>query len=409
MFLTYSTPGNSYFSGTNIFQFIISLLVTFVILGFCLFVMPYYLTNAGFAPKGLMRVWNPFKSTAGLSNITSISNEKIKGYDTDGLYWGGDDISSKILFYFLSLPMVVNHFFFGKSIFNFWTIPALSGDSSDTETKWASDQQGPKLSAGMGWFFWILGLSFAIPLKVANFFSSFISKNMVYKYLNPVDWPLLKVISNPAINNLYNATYFDTNFKWYSTKYYAYWTNAFVAVAILKVIFTSLIFPSSTKDIFHTNIQLLVITSIIGYVVIQFFKRQQNIGENYLDIFNFKSSGIEKQSMKDFQNTINNIANTTKPGILYPQPLTSDVLNIEKSNELQKPPQPQPQPQPQQKSPKSNIELQQPQPQQPQPPQPQPPQPQPQPQPQSNIELQQLQQKSPQSNIELQPLQPPQP
>ena len=411
MFLTYSTPDNSYFSGKNIFQFIISLLVTFVILGFCLFVMPYYLTNAGFAPKGLMRVWNPFKSTAGLSNITSISNEKIKGYDTDGLYWGGDDISSKILFYFLSLPMVVNHFFFGNSIFNFWIIPALSGDSSDTETKWASDQQGPKLSAGMGWFFWILGLSFAIPLKVANFFSSFISKNMVYKYLNPVDWPLLKVISNPAINNLYNTTYFDTNFKWYSTKYYAYWTNAFVAVAILKVIFTSLIFPSSTKDIFHTNIQLLVITSIIGYVVIQFFKRQQNIEENYLDIFNFKSSGIEKQSMKDFQNTINNIANTTKPGILYPQQLTSDVLNIEKSNELQKPLQPQPQPQqqqlPQQKLPQSNIALQ---PQQKLP--------------QSNIELQPLPQQLQQppqplqplkqSNIELQPLpqqlqQPPQP
>ena len=344
-------PDNSsYFSSTNIIYFIVSLLVTFVVLGFCLFIVPYYLTNAGFVPKGLMRVWNPFNSTAGVSNIKSIPIETIKGYDTDGLYWGGDSFNSKLLFYFLSLPMVVIHFFFGSSFFNFWIIPALSGDGSNTGTKWSSDNKpGPALPAGVGWFFWIIGLSLALPLKIANFFSSFISENMVYKYLNPVDWPILSVISNPVINSFYNTTYFDTNFKGYSTKYYAFWTNAFVAVAILKVIFTSLMFPSGTTDIFHTNIQLLVITAIIGYVVIQFFKKQQNVTENYLNIFNFKSTGVEQTSLKQFQDTMTNVSNTEIPGILYPRDVTGGISNIELTNMSQ--------PQPPQIPQSSNIEI----------------------------------------------------
>lgn len=107
------------FSDFPLYGFFILVCIFIVTMVFGFYVFPRFLVNSGFYPKGLVRIFNPFRELFGQGN---------GDYDDNNLFWGGVDMSSKLLFILLSLPIIAMNFLIADpviGIFNIYLIPTI--------------------------------------------------------------------------------------------------------------------------------------------------------------------------------------------------------------------------------------------------------------------------------------------
>lgn len=328
-------------------RLLMGIVLTIVILVFILFIMPQYLSISGLFPKGLLRTWNPFKFDLNSNNQEISFAEKMNGYDNQGLFWGGNAGISDLenwKFFMFSLPLIIANFF--TSFFSFinpFIIPAMAGDGSNSGMEWSQNNNNSdniKLDGGLGWVIWILLLPVYIILKPINYILYLITgDNILFKYLNPVDWDLLKKMSvgDNNIKNYYNISYFNTNTGFIKTRYFGVWLNAFFIILLAQLAFNPLLFPTGSQFISMT-IRLVIAIIIIGYFIYQVVNKQsENSGnKNLINVFGYKSLSIfNNNDLSMIRNSLSQSTKITSPGIFFPIEKsfsTNNTNNINNTN-----------------------------------------------------------------------------
>jgi hypothetical protein len=296
---------------------ILSSITTFVILIFILFVIPY--TFQSFGGKGMIRAYDPFCSSG-------------KGY-INGFYWGNKgNIFKNIYFYVITLPMTINHFFFGSTFFNWWIIPTFFGDGTNKSENIAELKTEHIIDKVLKSVYFIPFLIIALPIillnKVCNLFSK--NPNIIIKYLNPVDWSLMNM-DIPEINKLLNTPYI-TNIPYFNTSY-LYWLNIFIITVIIKFMFDPIVFQNGNTNIVFNLIRWCFTWGSIIYLL------YNNYGdEKYKSIFNFLSTGNKITTEEEFKDILVETSNTREPTILFLKKishfLTTEEIILPSSVEL---------------------------------------------------------------------------
>ena len=185
------------FSDFPTWGLLILILTYIVIISFGFYVIPIFLTNAGFFPKGLVRIFNPFNSSG--------------DYDSDGLFWGGEGFSG-IIFTLLSLPIIAANFLVSNPIATILT--SLSTKNI--------------LFSPLGLF------AFFNPYFIPALFKDELSG--IFKYLNPVDWDVVNKMKNKGVVKYNND----------------FWIYTYLTVLFLHFFMNWALSPNSINDLFKT-------------------------------------------------------------------------------------------------------------------------------------------------------------
>jgi len=357
---------------------IVGTVITIAVMILTLYYLPYSFANAGIIAKGLLRVWNPFSTRASrdFPNATDIRlpqnrENPIEGYDTDGLYWGDSSYWGKFKFYVLSLPLIVSNFFAGSFPFNYYLIPAISGDGSQTGTDWTrpitgSNPDGSKKygqaenvfvqkGGGLGWILWFISFMITLPYRALNAISYYINKwitgeerNLIYEYFNPVDWEAMGTLLMPdpnynnttkreSISRLFNTVHFETKYSF--TRTYAVWFNVYFLVMAYQLVSNQFLFPysgngssKSPMNNIKNTIALILIVVTAFYIVWQVIQQSQK-EVKYLNLLNFRSLGPQKISLDALKDSVTRTAIKTMPGLFSLVENSDNVNSNEPSGE----------------------------------------------------------------------------
>lgn len=311
--------------------FVINLVIGLTVLGFVLFFIPQYLANAGVVWKGSKRVWIPWsdpgKNDSGyeLKNILNDSwnKEGGTGYDQSGLYWGKKDggFIQKLKKFFYTLPLVLVNFITGLPPFSFlnpFFISSFFGDGSKSGDEWTGDQKaGANTSQGgvMKLLYYII-IFFKAILSLINQFGGIIGK-----YLNPIDWDLLKTLNenskgtdlaymmNACANRPENEGKVDVS-GLFKGGLFTFWFYIAMMISIGQIFFKPLIFPINISGV-SFKAYLAFAGVLISLVLLSFFniiKSKNSCQKGALQFMNLPCSNVFDDGLSKLSTNLNEYA-----------------------------------------------------------------------------------------------------